>query len=144
MFVSGYNCEIRGNITEVRLSLRNRDACFQATNCKKTVAASLLGLRLRTVGIRGIGRDRYIDIERFVLNRKLKARRHDTDHGVWSSIEFDRAADDVWIGAEILAPIAVAHDHFEPARPAAALLVRADKTAADYRLHSENIEKVGT
>src|SRR4051812_415534 len=96
--------------------------------------AALLGLRLRTIGIRRVLGDRDVEIERLGLDRKLESWWQHADDRVLSPIELDRSSEDVLVAAEPLLPEVMAQDHFKTAGPAACLLIGSREITSDHRL----------
>ena len=81
----------------------------------EAVTAALLSLGLGAVRVRRVLRDRDVEIERVSLDRKLKAGRHDTDHGVLASIQHDGAPEHIRVAAEMFLPEIMTDDDFEAA-----------------------------
>ncbi len=72
--------------------------------------------------------------------RELKAFGHDPDDGVWASVELDRGADDLGVGAELVAPPAV----FEQGNrfgPRECFLAGID--ASQHGLDAEQVKELG-
>ena len=132
--------ERRGNVLQIGLGLRDRDARFQPRDRLKTVIAALCGLRRGTVDVRRVLRDRDVEFERIGLDGELKTGRQDTDDGVRAAIHHQGASEHICVTAEMFLPEVMTDDNFEAAGSAAGLFIIAGESAPDLGLDSEDIE----
>src|ERR1700686_5529741 len=134
--------ESRGDGLQIGLGLRDRNTRLQPRDGFEAVTAAVLGLGLRAVRVRRVLGDRHVEINRIILDGKLKASLHDTNHGVLASIQHDGVPEDIRVAAEMLLPEIMADDDFETTGSAAALFIIACETAAHLWLDSEHVQKL--
>src|SRR5262249_41733116 len=127
---------------KVGLRLRHGDAGLEPPDIIEQVHPAILADWSGTIRAGRVFGDCDVELDRFVVERVLKPRRHHAGHGVRTPIESDCAANDIGIGAELLLPAVMRQHDLESARPAAGLLVFAAETSSNYGLNAEDVENV--
>ena len=129
--------ETRSDRGELSLRLFLRDALLETRDRCQEVRAALACDWLAACGI---ARDRGPELDRIILDRKLKVTRHHANHGKLDAVQRDGLIEDRWIAAEPILKERMTEHHDSPCF--GRLVFVRKKSAAQHRLDTQERKEI--